>query len=129
MTVAEWIADAELRGLKLTVDADRLLVSPRTSLTEADRAFIVASKPLLLAFLATLKAERALDPVCCPGVCPGATEALCAGCCDIIEYLMPDGLISAGWCLDKRDVKAATHYRNRWDVGAWIPVKVERITS
>lgn len=128
MSIDDWITDAESRGLKLTIDADRLLVSPRASITESDREFIVANKPLLLAFLATRKAEEASSHTC-NGVCPGATHELCCGCPGEIEYLMPDGLISAGWCLNLLDVKAATHYRNRWDRGEWIPVTVEKIAS
>ncbi len=123
MNIADWITDAESRGLKLAVDADRLLVSPRASITESDRAFIVASKPLLLAFLATRKRKESSSRTC-SGVCPGEDSGMCCGVCDVLEYLMPDGLISAGWCLNGNDVRAATHYRNRWDVGEWIPVKV-----
>ena len=82
----------------------KVLVMPPSKLRDGDADFIRAHKAELL---------DALGCKPCPGVCPGPTHELCAGCpSPTIEIMYGDGLIAPQWCADKPDA-CATHWRER----------------
>lgn len=112
-----YLCEAESRGLKFQASGMKLMVSPRALLTDADRQAITQHKAKLLELLQ----ERR---TCCT-ICPGADHELCAGCPTVEEYLMPDGLIVSGWCVNGLDVQTATHVRNRWNGEPWRKIGSE----
>lgn len=61
ITPATLYASLLSRGLRVTVDGDRLRVTPSGQLTEQDRAAIVQHKPVLIALIRSLEPEPFLD--------------------------------------------------------------------
>lgn len=67
------LAEAERAGLTLTPDGDRLVIEPKSRLTDELRARLRAVKPELLALLAELEQARRA------GLCARAVEGLTDG--------------------------------------------------
>jgi hypothetical protein len=110
-----FLADAAGRGLVITFDGfqNKLLVSPREKLTDADAAFIRKNREEIVQAL-IMATPRKKPEYCsiCPGKCPGSESELCAGCPQE-EYMDADGLIYSAWCRNGHDVGNPVAVRER----------------
>lgn len=115
MTPQEFLAGCAVRNIAVQFDGftNRLLVSPKSALTDTDTAFIRKHREQIVSALVAA-APRVKTEFCsiCPGACPGGDSVQCAGCPQE-EYRDATGLIYSAWCRDGRDVGQPVEMRER----------------